>query len=71
MLLPSLLSTCAVLVTLSLDALAGPSRRSFVPPGFATAKGTQFEVDGKPFVRILTFTRKAKLIESLVGLCRG
>ena len=32
-------------------AYAATQRKPAIPPGFVTTKGTQFELDGKPFVR--------------------
>jgi hypothetical protein len=41
----------ALLATAIADVFAGPAAKLPVPAGFVTTKGTQFELDGKPFVR--------------------
>lgn len=38
-----------------------PTKRS-VPAGFVTTNGREFELDGKPFVRLTTMPRKIQLI---------
>lgn len=53
MLLQPWLSICGVFAALSFSVAAGLVKRSVVPPGFVTAKGTEFQVDGKSFVGTL------------------
>lgn len=50
MLALSILSKLAVLAAAAANVIANPTAKLPVPSGFVTTKGTQFELDGKPFV---------------------
>lgn len=49
----SYLWSVAAFLSLGFAASVRGVEKRAVPPGFATTKGTQFEVDGKPFVRFI------------------
>lgn len=70
MLFTRLLSICSCLAAFSTNALAGPTQSQAVPPGFVTTKGTQFQLDGNPFVGYAYLNAILTLIFA-TGVCRG
>lgn len=61
---------CSVSLLATLVALAGATKPSTLPKGFATTNGRHFELDGKPFVSYI-FTVFCAVADHDSGFCRS